>query len=77
MAGAGPAHHSTEVSRLKEDVDTARDTAMSALNNARFGKMLEWISDPRSSEAMMLMRRVEGAGTDYGTAAACYEESVK
>lgn len=78
MEGSGPTtHHSTAPSSLKEDVDTARDIAMSALNNARFGKMLEWISDPRSSEAIMLMRRMEGAGADYGTAAARYEENAR
>ncbi len=74
LAGASPSVYSSAASR-REDVDTARNTAMSALHNDRFRRMLEWISDPRSSEAAALMRRTEGADTDYGTASARYAEN--
>lgn len=45
-------------------VQAARQTALSALTNERFGLMLERISDPRSSEALMLMSRSAGQASD-------------
>lgn len=43
--------------QMNSAVQAARQTALSALTNERFGQMLERISDPRSSEAVMLMSR--------------------
>ncbi len=43
--------------QMSSAVQAARQTALSALTNERFGQMLERISDPRSSEALMLMSR--------------------
>ncbi|MCG8270744.1 hypothetical protein MIC97_04380 [Aquamicrobium sp. NLF2-7] len=45
-------------------VQAARQTALSALTNVRFGEMLERLSDPRSSEALMLMSRNAGQASD-------------
>ena len=49
----------------------------SALRNERFGSMLEKISDPRISDAMMQMQRNDGAGigTDHGSVFAAYGEN--
>lgn len=75
-SGAGPAAHSSSTAgQLREDVDTARTTAMSALNNDRFSRVLDWVSDPRASETAMLMRSDGGGQVDYGTAASRYAEN--
>ena len=74
-SGAGPAAHSSAAGQLREDVDTARTAAMSALNNDRFSRVLDWMSDPRASEAAMLMRADGGGQVDYGTAASRYAEN--
>ncbi|WP_421912588.1 hypothetical protein [Mesorhizobium sp.] len=51
-----PAVPSAESRRISDDVAQARHTAMSALTNDRFRIMLEQISDPVSSGAIMTMR---------------------
>jgi hypothetical protein len=58
--------------------DAARDAAVSALRNERFGSMLEKISDPRASDAMMRMQRNDGAGSgaDHGSVFAAYGENI-
>lgn len=45
-------------------VQAARQTALSALTNVRFGEMLERLSDPRSSEALMLMSQSASQASD-------------
>lgn len=55
-------------------VQAARQTALSALHNERFGAMLERISDPRSSEAVMMMRGGEGAAKDQASVLSSYTE---
>lgn len=47
---------SAESRRISDDVQQARHTAMSALTNDRFRIMLEQITDPVSSGALMTMR---------------------
>ncbi len=47
---------SAETRRIGDDVAQARKTAMSALTNDRFRAMLEHITDPASSGALMTMR---------------------
>jgi hypothetical protein len=47
---------SSESRRISDNVTAARDTAMSALTNDRFRIMLEQITDPVSSGALMTMR---------------------
>jgi hypothetical protein len=55
-------------------VQAARQTALSALHNERFGAMLERISDPRSSEAVMMMRGGEGTAMDQASVLSSYTE---
>jgi hypothetical protein len=57
------------------DVDDAHRTAWSALNNERFRLAMEKLGDVRTSDAVMMMRPVEGAGTDIKSALARYEEN--
>lgn len=47
---------SAESRRISDDVAQARHTAMSALTNDRFRAMLEQITDPATSGALMTMR---------------------
>ena len=47
---------SAESKRISDDVAQARHTAMSALTNDRFRAMLEQVSDPAASGALMTMR---------------------
>ncbi|WP_245273520.1 hypothetical protein [Mesorhizobium sp. WSM3224] len=68
---------SAESTRIRNDVDAARNTALSALNNDRFRSMLEQISDPRSSGALMTMSAEGSAGTDLNTALSSYAENSK
>lgn len=53
---ASAAAQSAESRRIGDDVAQARHTAMSALTNDRFRIMLEQITDPVSSGALMTMR---------------------
>lgn len=72
------ANHVTadEVRRGASDVDAARDTALSALRNDRFGTMLEQISEPAVSGALMTMKRDDGsAGTDFNSVLSSYAEN--
>jgi hypothetical protein len=67
---------SAESRRIKSDVDAARDTAMSALNNDRFRVMLEQISDPGASGALMTMGGdASSTATDFKTALSRYAEN--
>ncbi|MER8446283.1 hypothetical protein NKH52_24105 [Mesorhizobium sp. M1066] len=47
---------SSEARRISDDVAQARHTALSALTNDRFRIMLEQITDPSASGALMTMR---------------------
>ena len=60
---------------IDKDVENAHQTAWSALKNERFRHVLEQLSDVSTSDAMMLMRRVDGAGTDFQSARALYAEN--
>ena len=68
---------SAESRRIMNDVAAARTTAMSALNNDRFRVMLEQISDPSASGALMTMRgdTAAGAGTDFKSAQSSYADN--
>ena len=67
---------SAESTRIRSDVDAARNTALSALNNDRFRVMLEQISDPRASGTLMTMgSNRTSAGTDLNTAVSRYAEN--
>jgi hypothetical protein len=58
------------------DVETARDTALSALRNDRFGTMLEKISEPAASGTLMTMKREAGsAGADFNSVLSSYAEN--
>lgn len=74
-----PSAPSAESARIRNNVDAARDTALSALNNDRFRVMLEQISDPRASGALMTMGGdgKNSAATDLGTALSRYAENSK
>ncbi len=69
VAALGPSR-----SRMS-DIDDAHRTAWSALNNERFRLAMEKLGDVRTSDAVMMMRPVEGAGTDIKSALARYEEN--
>ncbi|MDX8459730.1 hypothetical protein [Mesorhizobium humile] len=71
----GPSAPSAESARIRSDVDAARNTALSALNNDRFRVMLEQITDPGASGALMTM----GAENvvDFNTALSRYDENSK
>ena len=56
-------------------IDDAHRTAWSALNNERFRLAMEKLADVRTSDAVMMMRPVEGSGTDVRSALARYEEN--
>ncbi|WP_256750671.1 hypothetical protein [Mesorhizobium sp. Mes31] len=67
---------SEETRRISDDVAAARNTAMSALNNDRFRVMLEQITDPSASGALMTMRSdAVGAGTDFKSAQSSYADN--
>lgn len=66
---------SAESRRIMNDVEAARNTAKSALNNDRFRVMLEQISDPRASGALMSMGSDTGSATDFNTALSRYAEN--
>ncbi|MDX8478104.1 hypothetical protein RFN28_06375 [Mesorhizobium sp. VK24D] len=71
-----PSAPSAESTRIS-DVHAARNTARSALNNDRFRVMLEQISDPRASGALLTMGADSktGASTDFNTALSRYAEN--
>jgi len=59
-----------------DDVNAARKTAMSALNNDRFRVMLEQITDPGTSGALVMMGGdADSAATDFKTALSRYAEN--
>ncbi|WP_083354958.1 hypothetical protein [Mesorhizobium sp. ORS 3428] len=64
---------------MRSDVDAARKTALSALNNDRFRVMLEQISNPRVSGALLTMGAdsTDSAATDFNTALSRYAENSK
>ena len=64
-----------ESARIRSDVDAARNTALSALNNDRFRAMLEQISDPGASGALMTMSSDSQNVVDFNTALSRYAES--
>ena len=67
---------SAESRRIMNDVAAARTTAMSALNNDRFRVMLEQITDPGASGALMTMGGDAGStSTDFKTALSRYAEN--
>jgi hypothetical protein len=68
---------SAESAQIRNDVDAARNTALSALHNDRFRVMLEQISDPRASGALMTLGSDSngGAATDLNTALSRYAEN--
>ncbi|MEW6634131.1 MAG: hypothetical protein AB1440_24925 [Pseudomonadota bacterium] len=73
----GSSGPSTETARIRNDVDAARNTALSALNNDRFRVMLEQISDPRASGALLTMGTQNNSSTDVNTALSRYAENSK
>ena len=75
----GASAPSTETARIRGDVDAARNTALSALNNDRFRVMLEQISDPRASGALVTMGADsrDNASTDFNTALSRSAENSK
>ena len=73
----GPSAPSAESARIRSDVDAARNTALSALNNDRFRVMLEQISDPGASGALMTMGADSQKVVDFNTALSRYAENSK
>jgi hypothetical protein len=74
----GASAPSEESARIRNDVDAARNTALSALNNDRFRVMLEQITDPGASGALMTMGADgQGGGVDFNTAQSRYAENSK
>ena len=73
----GPSAPSAESARIRNDVDAARNTALSALNNDRFRVMLEQISDPGASGALMTMGADSQNVVDFNTALSRYAENSK
>ena len=74
----GVATPSAESARISNDVDAARDTALSALHNDRFRVMLEQITDPRASGALMTIGAgSQGGAIDFNTALSRYAENSK
>jgi hypothetical protein len=74
------ANHVTtdEVRRGAGDVDAARNTALSALRNDRFGTMLKQISEPAVSGTLMTMKRDDGsAGADFNSVLSSYAENFE
>ncbi|MER9582932.1 hypothetical protein [Mesorhizobium sp. M0276] len=72
-ASAVPSAPSSESRRIGDDVAQARHTAMSALNNDRFRIMLEQITDPTSSGALMTMR--SDSLVDFKSAQSSYADN--
>lgn len=60
----------------RSDVAAARDTALSALRNDRFGTMLQQITGPAASGALMTMTRdAASADADFNAVASSYAEN--
>lgn len=81
-AGSGAtyasANHVTsdETKHAGGDVQAARDAALSALRNDRFGMMLSKISEPAASGALVTMARDDGnAAADFKTVLSSYAEN--
>ncbi|RAZ89239.1 hypothetical protein DPM33_20040 [Mesorhizobium hawassense] len=75
-ANTTPARTPTpESTRIRSEVDAARNTALSALTNDRFRAMLEQISDPGTSGALMTMGSGSQKVVDFNTALSRYAES--
>jgi len=73
-----PSAPSAESARIRNDVDAARNTALSALNNDRFRVMLEQITDPGASGALMTMGADgQNGAVDLNTALSHYAENSK
>lgn len=62
--------------QARASANEARSTAASALNNPRFGQMLDQIMNPQSSGLVAFMKADEGksGGTDYRSASAAYSD---
>lgn len=74
--GSHPADAAIRSRRAAGDVDPARSVALAALRNERFGSALAQISDPRASDALMLMgRNAEPMATALGTVLSGYLEN--
>jgi hypothetical protein len=74
------ANHVTtdEIRRDAGDVDAARNTALSALRNDRFGTMLRQISEPAVSGALMTMKRdTDGASAGFNSVLSSYAENFE
>lgn len=71
--GSHPADSALASRSDSQSPDATRNAAVSALHNERFGSMLEKISDPRASDAMMRMPRDTGAA--HASVFAAYGES--
>ncbi|MBA1139280.1 hypothetical protein H0241_03265 [Mesorhizobium sp. CCANP35] len=67
---------SPESRRIMDDVDAARNTAMSALTNDRFRVMLEQIGNPQSSGDLVTMGgNADSTVLDFKTALSRYAEN--
>jgi hypothetical protein len=67
---------SPESKRIMDNVDAARNTAMSALTNDRFRVMLEQISNPQSSGDLVTMGGTSDSTVlDFKTALSRYAEN--
>jgi hypothetical protein len=76
QVGSHPADAALASRRGGQQPDGVRDTAASALRNARFGSMLEKISDPRASDALMRMQGDMADGSaDRSSVFAAYDEN--
>ena len=71
----GASAPSAESTRIRNNVDAARNTALSALNNDRFRVMLEQISDPGASGALVTMSADSHNVVDFNTALSRYAEN--
>jgi hypothetical protein len=71
--GSHPADAALASRGDSQSSDATRNAAVSALHNERFGSMLQKLSDPQASDAMMQMQRSDGA--DHASAFAAYGEN--
>lgn len=65
----------TEQARIS--ASEARSTAVSALNNPRFGQMLDQIMNPQASGMVAFLKADEakGGSTDFRSAASAYSDN--
>lgn len=70
-----PTNSATEQARVS--ASEARSTAVSALNNPRFGQMLDQIMNPQASGMVAFLKADEAKGgtTDFKSAAAAYSDN--